>query len=688
MNDMPKNNPKRRLLVWRLCRWLFLVVGAITVFISGYFLVMRLVLHYGISFPSLGEKIYFALVNLIAVVFLGWLFHRPFCRGVARLVRKPVGQPTLMRRALSRVLNKRMVPRYLFCLACLATLLAVFYAVENWRGKRAWEKCRRELEAKGEALDWNALIPAPVPDDQNIYKAPRMAEWFVKGSVVAAVSGEASKAANTNAPFSLAPGRNAKKDAVLLAELEVVPSEGPLPAGKVDAVLKFDDPAAREQAAKLLDDIIGPSIEGARAELIVTRPRDQIKPQHLVVQADTQPSPKALAEFLTHSPGPYQVGAVLRRGGWGIEPLGSNAFRLSLKPSVHTAADYLALSQSAVPDLDLLREALKRPCARMDSDYQRPFERPIPAFVRLRTVAQMLSQRAQCYLLLGQPEAAWHELTLVRDMCRLLEGSPPSKTTTLVEAMIDVAITGLYTSIINDGLRLQAWREPELAAMQNQLKDVNLLPLVPEVMQASRAGVSHTFETTSSAEFKKWFLRWDEPKHLLARLTNPRFLFITFTPRGWMYQNLCVIALQDQMAIESFDLPNNQVLPHRVDGISNRVQTAFSHFTPYTFLGGATIPNFVKATRTLARTQTLVNEAYIACGLERYRLAHGQYPETLEALVPQFAEKLPHDIIGGQPLKYHRTTDGRFVLYSVGWNEKDDGGVSRDGTPEGDWVWP
>jgi hypothetical protein len=96
----------------------------------------------------------------------------------------------------------------------------------------------------------------------------------------------------------------------------------------------------------------------------------------------------------------------------------------------------------------------------------------------------------------------------------------------------------------------------------------------------------------------------------------------------------------------------------------------------------------VKAAQTTARNQTLVNEAFIACGLERYRLAHGQYPKTLEALVPQFAEKLPHDIVGGQPLKYHRTADGQFVLYSVGWNETDDGGVPGKSVTEGDWVWP
>ena len=86
----------------------------------------------------------------------------------------------------------------------------------------------------------------------------------------------------------------------------------------------------------------------------------------------------------------------------------------------------------------------------------------------------------------------------------------------------------------------------------------------------------------------------------------------------------------------------------------------------------------------------MVNEAQIVCALERYRLAAGQYPATLETLSPQFIEKIPHDLIGGQPLIYRPTADGKFLLYSVGWNEKDDDGKSvgtgADYT-KGDWVW-
>ncbi|MGI8967322.1 MAG: hypothetical protein ACR2H1_14730, partial [Limisphaerales bacterium] len=76
--------------------------------------------------------------------------------------------------------------------------------------------------------------------------------------------------------------------------------------------------------------------------------------------------------------------------------------------------------------------------------------------------------------------------------------------------------------------------------------------------------------------------------------------------------------------------------------------------------------------------------------LERYRIANGKFPENLAALSPQFLQKIPHDVINGEPLKYRHTDDGQFVLYSIGWNEKDDGGTPGKtlfDDKQGDWVW-
>lgn len=118
------------------------------------------------------------------------------------------------------------------------------------------------------------------------------------------------------------------------------------------------------------------------------------------------------------------------------------------------------------------------------------------------------------------------------------------------------------------------------------------------------------------------------------------------------------------------------------------------HFNPYTFLASISVPDYRRAILAMAQNETKVDEAFTACALERFRLANGGYPNALNALVPQFATRLPHDIISGAPLKYRLSSDRKFLLYSVGWNETDDGGKivmqtagrGIDAT-QGDWVW-
>jgi len=116
-------------------------------------------------------------------------------------------------------------------------------------------------------------------------------------------------------------------------------------------------------------------------------------------------------------------------------------------------------------------------------------------------------------------------------------------------------------------------------------------------------------------------------------------------------------------------------------------------FSPFNVVERMLLPGLDNGVKKFAYAQASVDLARVAIALERYRLAHGEFPESLDVLAPQFIAKLPHDIINGQPLHYRRTSDGQFVLYSVGWNETDDGGVVgriKYGAPdisEGDWVW-
>ena len=91
-----------------------------------------------------------------------------------------------------------------------------------------------------------------------------------------------------------------------------------------------------------------------------------------------------------------------------------------------------------------------------------------------------------------------------------------------------------------------------------------------------------------------------------------------------------------------------------------------------------------KAVQTASKNQTLAHQAVLVCALERFRKAEGRYSGKLEVLAPRFVEKIPRDVMNGQPLKYERRGEGGFALYSVGWDQTDDGG-SVAGSK--DWVW-
>lgn len=81
--------------------------------------------------------------------------------------------------------TKRKPSRLIRCLrwlamgvAALITLIALFYAVENFRGQRAWESYRKSAEQNGVVFDFAAKIPRPVPAEQNALDVPLVNAWF------------------------------------------------------------------------------------------------------------------------------------------------------------------------------------------------------------------------------------------------------------------------------------------------------------------------------------------------------------------------------------------------------------------------------------------------------------------------------------------------------------------------------
>ncbi len=580
--------------------------------------------------------------------------------------------------------------RVLIGLAVLATLSAFFYLEEDWRGKRAWASCQRELQAKVIELDWNKYIPPPVPDDQNFFTVNT--NFYLR--FVKLQTDEQMKAWKQLPWLNLGYYSNAVDLAEaqpLLARLTIVSPAGTASALATNALnISLNTPTARRQIQERIQTIAGRSASGCQGFPISEFSLAQVVPAQICIQAETPPSLGDLQNLIP-------ADLFTNIGRLGVEATADpKTFEVKfVAGSIVAAADYLQWSDQFVPAFDDVRAALKRPYANIPGDYSLPFQHPIPNFVILRNLAQTFASRAQCYLLLGQPEKALPELTLVHDLCRILEKPPTGQPMTLVEAMINVAITGLYVSTIQEGFRLHAWQEPQLAALQAQLKNINLPPYVADALKMEMVAGTYLIEKVPADKIADmvnygWSPSAKKPITFWTRLGNPMYLFLKFSPRGWIYQNMATVAGLESMNLDVFDLGKGTVSPRFSSEANRQTEKVLQHRTLFNFWAAICVPNFAKADQTLAFNQTLANQAQIACALERYHLAHGSYPETLAALEPAFIEKLPPDLIGGQPLHYRRTDDGQFVLYSVGWNETDDGGLpgTLADVKKGDWVWP
>jgi hypothetical protein len=169
-------------------------------------------------------------------------------------------------------------------------------------------------------------------------------------------------------------------------------------------------------------------------------------------------------------------------------------------------------------------------------------------------------------------------------------------------------------------------------------------------------------------------------------------------PSGWFYQNqLNYDRVLEDYFLPAVNLESRSFAPSLAKQGEATMKRECELPSPYNIIGCIIFAylDTLEIAPAFAHGQSSLDLARVALSLEGYRLAQGKYPDSLAALAPQFMADVPHDIIGGRPLHYGLTPDGQFLLYSVGWNEADDGGVvvmNQIGPPvqdlsQGDWVW-
>lgn len=81
---------------------------------------------------------------------------------------------------------------------------------------------------------------------------------------------------------------------------------------------------------------------------------------------------------------------------------------------------------------------------------------------------------------------------------------------------------------------------------------------------------------------------------------------------------------------------------------------------------------------TVVRRTAMQRACITAAALSAYRREHGLYPATLDALVGDYLQTVPLDPYSDEPFRYQQLQEGLdFLLYAVGPNQVDDGGLKK-----------
>ncbi len=588
MNEEPKSIWKKP---WKGARglfffWLLILVAAFVVIFSIGLLV-RITPIGGLAVMAMIWAAILAVVGFLTVSFIRWLCHW------------------------------RNFKRFLFGVACFATLIALFYAEEDWRGKHDWEKFKREWEAKGERFGPAAVIPPQVPDDRNFAMAPVF-------DAVNKLMNEQWRAQHRN-PHQGTDGDQSEWDTNLVNPLEMPLSEN--------------------------------------------------------------------GENPTNGIGDWRKSTVSDLGSWQqyYRELAAktNEFPVPLQPQTPAQDVLLALSHydSTIEELHL---AAQLPDSRFPISYDMapPADILLPHLGNLKQGARVLQLRALAELQNGQSDKALADVKLILRLSDSMRIEP-----FLISHLVRIAIVNIALQPVWEGLVAHLWSETQLAELDSELAKLDLLAdyqtaMRGELMLCEIGDIEYLRQFPAEASDLMGEAAGDSAAQGLQRIV---WLAI---PSGWFYQNELGCArtmLEDYLP--TADIEQRMVRPVDARRAGSAVADELKHSTPYNLIVRMLVPALSSAVKRPAYGQESVDLTRTAIALERYRLAHGAYPESLDALVPQFIAKLPHDIINGQPLHYRRTADGQFVLYSVGWNETDEGGVvgfTKGGSVDinkGDWIW-
>jgi hypothetical protein len=321
--------------------------------------------------------------------------------------------------------------------------------------------------------------------------------------------------------------------------------------------------------------------------------------------------------------------------------------------------------------LDKMREAIKLPESRYPLDYTPGPDTLLPHLGKLKKLAVIVRYKSFLESESGDITNAVFDIENLCGMSQTLDQEPD-----MIAQLVRIALIAIAENSLEHSVNINCLNESELAGLASafsQAEKPNLMrqALIGElainapVFQMVRSRPKSAVELVEGAQqvggfsthaLDFWLIR--EPGFFRA---------IGFWDRDFLFY---LNTLGTNIALDNFPPPKSLVAADNFKKVDETVGR--NNYYLSKMLLAALSSAITKEASSFACLRTSI----AAIAVERFRLAYGQLPNTLNELVPQFLSTVPDDPFDGQPLRYHRPAKG-YVIYSIGADGHDDGGREK-----------
>ncbi len=316
--------------------------------------------------------------------------------------------------------------------------IALFYAIENWRGKAAWEKYRREAAVRGEPIQLSAVIPPEVDDAGNFAMTPFLA---------------------TGISFTTPsrPAQSLRRDTMPPPGRWIGPN-GPAPPGSIRGL--------RHRLTCWPG--IGPSSKRLTPLLRMGQGGGARLPARPVRR-------RRRSGGTGSGPGYGLAGEQSGDGKSGTAPAG-----ITLREA---AAGVLAELEECRPVFEELRSASQRPHSRFRINYANPNPAAIllPHLAVLKHLSQVLQLRASAELALGRTDEAFEDVMLMLYLSGACGDEP-----FLISHLVRIAQFQLALQPLAEELAEHQWSGAQLRGLQDRLGRLDFCADARRVLHGER----------------------------------------------------------------------------------------------------------------------------------------------------------------------------------------------------------